>query len=151
MDIKPPQALGPLSDWTVPQKWFAHFYAIGAACNTIITILFLVSPFYLSLDPTYEAVFLVTFVLLEFHLVRRLVETVAMMRYPEQARMHGIAYLFGLLYYIVLPLSLLPDAAFESIVSEVKMQGVHGAALGTAAKVGQHLLELLTLRNKLVS
>lgn len=34
--------------------------------------------------------------LLEFHLVRRYLETTRLMRYPPGARMHGIAYLFGL-------------------------------------------------------
>lgn len=150
MEIKPPHALGPLSDWTVPQKWFAHFYAIGAIWNTVITFFFLSSPLYYSLDPTHEAVYLMVLVLLEFHLVRRFLETVGLMRYPEQARMHGIAYLFGVVYYLVLPLTILPDDAFESIAQfDVKMEGVHGAALGTAGKVGQDLLHLLSLRNKL--
>jgi len=152
MEIKPPHALGPLSDWTVPQKWFAHFYAIGAIWNTVIILFFFSSTFYYSLDPKHEAVYLMAFVLLEFHLVRRFLETVGLMRYPEQARMHGVAYLFGLMYYLVLPLTVLPDDAFESLAtSEMKLEGVHKAALGTAGKVGQDLLDLLSLRNKLVS
>jgi 3-oxo-5-alpha-steroid 4-dehydrogenase 3 / polyprenol reductase len=151
MDIKPTHALGPLSDWTVPQRWFSHFYAIGAIWNTLVTLLFLASPLFHSLDPTHEAVYVTALALLEFHFIRRFLETVQLMRYPEQARMHGIAYVFGLSYYLVLPLTVLPDDAFGSIVSEVKMEGVHGAALGAAKKVGQDVLDLLSLRNKLVS
>jgi 3-oxo-5-alpha-steroid 4-dehydrogenase 3 len=152
MELKPPHALGPLSDWTVPQKWFAHFYGIGAIWNAVITFFFLSSTFYYSLDPTHEAVYLTALVLLEFHLVRRFLETVGLMRYPEQARMHGIAYLFGVVYYLVLPLTVLPDDAFESIATSIrKMEGVHRAALGIAGKVGQDILDLLSFRNMLVS
>jgi hypothetical protein len=35
-------------------------------------------------------------ILLEFHLVRRFLETAWLMKYPPGARMHGIAYVFGL-------------------------------------------------------
>lgn len=37
--------------------------------------------------------------LLQIHLVRRLVETYLVMVYPPGARMHLIAYVFGLSYY----------------------------------------------------
>lgn len=43
------------------------------------------------------------------HLVRRLLETALLMQYPPHARMHVIAYLFGCVYYVVAPMSLLPD------------------------------------------
>lgn len=33
---------------------------------------------------------------LQFHLLRRWCETVSVMVYPQQARMHAIAYIFGL-------------------------------------------------------
>jgi hypothetical protein len=149
MDIKPTNALGPLSDWTVPQKWFAHFYAIGGIFNIITSFFFLSSPFYHSLDPTQEAVYLVALVLLEFHLVRRFLETVGLMRYPEQARMHGIAYLFGMSYYLVLPLTVLPDEFFKTITSGVRVKG--SGNLETAGKVGQDVLALLSSRQLLVS
>lgn len=41
------------------------------------------------------------------HLVRRLAETCCLMVYPASARMHAIAYAFGLSYYMVAPVSLL--------------------------------------------
>ncbi|DBB07355.1 TPA: hypothetical protein ACH3X3_008843 [Trebouxia sp. C0006] len=50
--------------------------------------------------------------LLEVHLVRRMVETAFIMKYPIDAKMHLIAYIFGLSYYVVLPLSCLPMASF---------------------------------------
>ncbi len=38
----------------------------------------------------------VALALFQLHLVRRAAETAGVMRYPADARMHGIAYLFGL-------------------------------------------------------
>ena len=37
--------------------------------------------------------------MLQFHLVRRLAETYLVMVYPKGAKMHLIAYVFGLSYY----------------------------------------------------
>ena len=39
--------------------------------------------------------------LLEVHLVRRMLETAYIMQYPEGAKMHLIAYAFGLRYAAV--------------------------------------------------
>ena len=44
----------------------------------------------------YQAVTLMSLILLEVHLVRRSLETSSMMRYPADAKMHIIAYMFGL-------------------------------------------------------
>lgn len=46
------------------------------------------------------------------HLARRLLETLCIMAYPRGARMHVIAYAFGMSYYLVAPLSLMPDSVF---------------------------------------
>ncbi len=43
-----------------------------------------------------------TLVLLEFHLLRRWYESARMARYPPDARMHAIAYVFGMRYDLVL-------------------------------------------------
>ena len=48
------------------------------------------------------------------HLVRRLVESTCVMVYPRTARMHAIAYAFGMSYYIVVPLSLMPHSFWEA-------------------------------------
>lgn len=93
---EPPRALGPLSNWTVPQRWFGHFYALGSACNVAVAYLLLGSPFYASLAPRQQATAALALALLQLHLGRRLAETAGLMRYPPGSRMHGIAYLFGM-------------------------------------------------------
>jgi hypothetical protein len=96
MGAKPPHALGPLSDWTVPQRWFAHFYALGAVWNAALAYLLLGSHYYGLLPRQQQATCALALGLLQLHLTRRLLETVGLMRYPAGARMHGIAYIFGL-------------------------------------------------------
>ena len=96
MDMKPPAALGPLSDWEVPQRWFAHFYALGAAWSAAVAALFLVSPHFQGLPLHAAATHQAGLALLQLHLVRRLAETLGVMRYPPGARMLGVAYLFGI-------------------------------------------------------
>ena len=99
MDVKPARrVLGPLSDWTVPQRWFAHFYALGAAWNAVVAYLLLASPFYTALPAAQQAGAVLALGLLQLHLCRRLVETVGLLTYPPAARMHGIAYVFGIRY-----------------------------------------------------
>lgn len=95
MDEAPPRALGPLSDWTVPQRWFGHFYALGAAWNAAVAWLLLGSPYFASLPAPERAAAALSLALLQLHLVRRLAETYGLLRYPPGARMHGVAYLFG--------------------------------------------------------
>ena len=97
MDLKPTTAvLGPLSDWNVPQRWFAHFYALGAAWNAAVAVLLLGSPYYHALPAPQQATCALALALLQLHLTRRLLETVGLLMYPPAARMHGVAYLFGI-------------------------------------------------------
>lgn len=96
LEDAPPRVLGPLSNWTVPQRWFGHFYALGSACNAAVTYLLLGLPFYAGLAPHQQATAVLALALLQLHLGRRLAETEALMRYPPGSRMHGIAYLFGM-------------------------------------------------------
>ena len=126
MDVKPPAALGPLSDWTVPQIWFGHFYALGATWNILITAVFISSSCYQSLSPISQAVYVSALVLLEIHLVRRFLETFYLMKYPSGARMHGIAYLFGITYYLAVSMAVLPDGAFSSMAEVLDNKGVQG-------------------------
>ncbi len=96
-DGQPSDALGPLSDVFVPQKWFAHFYAVGCVSNALMMVLAL-----------WSGVGRVAVLLLgafQVHVVRRLIETVWMMRYPEGATMHVMAYAFGMSYYVVVPVT----------------------------------------------
>ncbi|KAK2079178.1 hypothetical protein QBZ16_002869 [Prototheca wickerhamii] len=92
VDMKPPKAFGPLSDWTVPQKWFAHFYAIGALC----TLAIFGAELHLPSPTPATKLSLLALAAFEIHLVRRYLETTVLMRYPPTARMHGIAYVYGL-------------------------------------------------------
>lgn len=87
-----PQTSHPHQDWAVPQQWFAHFYALGVVANT--TMLWLL--FTHHSDAPLSS--LLTASLLQLHLCRRLLETLFVMCYPPHARMHGIAYLFGMRY-----------------------------------------------------
>lgn len=100
-DKAPSQALGVLSDAFVPQKWFSHFYIVGSVWNAVVLFL---------LQKTIPACFSSllyssTLVLFQIHVVRRLLETVYIMKYPKDARMHVLAYVFGLSYYIMVPIT----------------------------------------------
>lgn len=100
----PKNALGPLSDVFVPQKWFSHFYAIGCLSNAcMLSAVYVASRDAAGEDNSASLVLLVAF---QLHLVRRLVETVCMMRYPKEATMHVMAYAFGMSYYVVVPFTL---------------------------------------------
>ncbi len=95
MDLRPStRVLGPLSDWTVPQAWFSHFYALGATWNAMVAWMMFApgSP----LPKGQRASAALALALLQLHLCRRWVETVGLLSYPPGARMHGIAYVFGM-------------------------------------------------------
>lgn len=95
MDLRPAtRALGPLSDWTVPQAWFSHFYALGATWNAAVAWMLFGSG--LTLPEGQRASAALALALLQLHLCRRWAETVGLLSYPPGARMHGIAYLFGM-------------------------------------------------------
>lgn len=100
-DKAPSRALGPLSDCFVPQSWFSHFYAIGCVSNLFILVNIAVliwagkcnCPECGPVDPTLSSLAILFF---QFHLCRRLAETLYVMKYPKDAKMHVLAYLFGL-------------------------------------------------------
>ena len=147
MDMKPNAALGPISDWTVPQSWFGHFYAIGALWNIFTASLFIASPYFSTLEPPLQTVYITALALLEFHLVRRLLETLGLMKYPQGARMHGIAYIFGVSYYLVVPLSVLPDEAFVSMARTFGTSGFRVVAEAVAVEKAARSVELLSAMN----
>ncbi|KAK9820952.1 hypothetical protein WJX81_004939 [Elliptochloris bilobata] len=119
-DSKPAARLGPLTGLSVPQSWFAHFYDVGAAVNAAVlgSLLALAansgSLGSMAADGASDAA-LAGLALLQAHLTRRLAEANWLACYPAGARMHAIAYLFGLSYYVVLPLSLLPDELWQRL------------------------------------
>lgn len=126
MDLKPSAALGPLSDWTVPQYYFSHFYAVGALWNALVAALFFTSTAQTALSPPARTVCLTALALLEVHLVRRFLETVFLMKYPPGARMHGVAYLFGLSYYLAVPVTVVPAGVYAGMAASLQADGVIG-------------------------
>jgi 3-oxo-5-alpha-steroid 4-dehydrogenase 3 len=113
MDAAPSGApLGPLSDWTVPQQWFSHFYAVGSVWNFAVLVTFAVSVRVCGMSAFEVTLYCTTLVLFEVHLIRRFLETVLLLKYPKGARMHGIAYVFGLSYYIIVTLTLIPPLSY---------------------------------------
>jgi 3-oxo-5-alpha-steroid 4-dehydrogenase 3 len=126
MDAAPSRApLGPLSDWTVPQQWFSHFYAVGSVWNFAVLVTFAVSVRERGMSTFEVTLYCTTLVLFEVHLVRRFLETVALLKYPKGARMHGIAYVFGLSYYIIVSLTLIPPSSYvlmaKALIGETRI------------------------------
>lgn len=115
---RPAVNLGPLTDAAVPQRWFTHFYLLGSACNAACICWFLD---HLGRQPTLlaqQCASLVALAALQCHLLRRWYETERVMVYPPQARMHFIAYAFGLSYYGLLGLSLLHSADLATMLQQ---------------------------------
>ncbi|KAL6774515.1 hypothetical protein ACKKBG_A25290 [Auxenochlorella protothecoides x Auxenochlorella symbiontica] len=138
VDMKPHKAFGPLSDWTVPQKWFSHFYALGSVWSVPVIWAVMQQLWTGTSQAAWEAqVSLLALCLLEVHLVRRYLETVLIMQYPPNARMHGIAYLYGISYYLVVPATIVPpsllqrlaDGGLESLLGRGAMMGALPSAL----------------------
>ena len=86
------RSLAPSSTCPVPRR--QPRWALGCASGALPrrwTCLSLSNPL---LSPSQLS--LLALVAFEFHLVRRYLETTVLMRYPPTARMHGIAYVYGL-------------------------------------------------------
>lgn len=74
-----------------PTPWQLHSHASWPRCAPLAA----------------QAVHYLALWLFWLHLLRRLAETLWLMVYPPDARMHTIAYLFGMSYYVAAPLSLM--------------------------------------------
>jgi hypothetical protein len=88
-------------DWSVPQSWFLHFYLTGAAANAAVLWALVRTPAPGDDDAQQQqlatrARSLACLAAFQLHLVRRALETAGLMRYPRGAKMHGVAYLFGM-------------------------------------------------------
>ena len=94
--------------WTLPHGWFWHFYALGSAC----TLLLLLAPRH-TRRPR-----LLGWMLLA-HSLRRLGESVWLASLRSTARMSAPAYVFGLSFYVMAPLTvaLVDDTAADRGVS----------------------------------
>ncbi|KAM7263385.1 hypothetical protein ACFE04_001068 [Oxalis oulophora] len=144
--LQQPSSSSSSQRFTVPQKFFGHFYVVGVVWTTL---LFLTTssyaykmvpmasePFSLStlasnligasrissfrktslthVDHRYkvwQSVFLL--LLMEAHVIRRLIETIYVFKYSPSARMHIFGYLAGLFFYTAAPLSLCSNIAPE--------------------------------------
>ena len=82
----------------MPQRWFSHFYAIGCLSNALVL--------YTTWNRDNQTAVLLLGAF-QLHVIRRLIETVWMMRYPKQATMHVMAYAFGMSYYVIVPVTYL--------------------------------------------
>ncbi|CAF1706359.1 unnamed protein product [Brassica oleracea var. botrytis] len=111
--------------WTVPQKYFAHFYVFGVAWTTLLLAITWMHAFKMAPLSSEEfmfsryltggyhvesqfkvrrAVFLL--LLMEIQVLRRLIESFYVFKYSPSARMNILPYLGGLYYYAAAPLSL---------------------------------------------
>ena len=145
--------LGPfLSSLTVPQSWFLHFYALGSLAATAVLGAALRggaaaaggsdSTPNSSLPPPSVA----ALALLLLHVLRRWGECAWQASWPREARMHAVAYAFGMSYYAVLPLSLVPAGAFGAAAAAVRGEG---EATSVAAGVAASLLSKLGISSSL--
>ena len=133
----PSSPLGPfLSSLTVPQGWFLHFYALGSVAATAVLGAALrgggagggsssAAPPSPLPPPSVAAL-----ALLLLHVLRRWGECAWQASWPAGARMHSIAYAFGMSYYAVLPLSLVPAGACGAAAAAVRGDDATGARGG---------------------
>lgn len=130
-----PSALGPLKDWAVPQAWFVHFYVLGCGWNGLVLLANSLSLGGAASPSSVGSLLLLC--LFQLHLMRRALETSLLMRYSPDDVMHGIAYVFGISYYVAVPLSLL---AAGSRYEQQHWQQPQQLATATIAAAAQNLL-----------
>ncbi|CAA7023146.1 unnamed protein product [Microthlaspi erraticum] len=124
---------------TVPQKFFAHFYVLGVTWTSLLlasTWMYACKMAPLSSEEltggashvehrlkVWRAVFLL--LLMETHVLRRLIESFYVFKYSSSARMNIICYVGGLFFYIGVPLSLCVNVAPEvaRFASEITANG----------------------------
>ena len=116
-------------DLTVPQRFFRHFYVIGVGS--------FLGAFLLARGAA-AAPTVLCLALLAVHTARRLAETVFVQIFSPDARMHVVAYAFGLLYYVTLPFSFLSREEVAAVVEGAGAgvgSGNRGWPPGAAARV----------------
>ncbi|WZZ43632.1 hypothetical protein YC2023_039891 [Brassica napus] len=109
--------------WTVPQKYFAHFYVVGVVWTTLLFAMTWMYAFKMApltggshvehWFKVLRAVFLL--LLMEIHVLRRLIESFYVFKYSPCARMSILGYFTGLFFYAAAPLSLCIDIASEMV------------------------------------
>ncbi|CAI0392907.1 unnamed protein product, partial [Linum tenue] len=102
--------------WTVPQRFFLHFYWFGVAWTSFLLVItwnYASKTAPLHRYKVWVSVFLL--LLMETHVLRRLYETIYVLNYSPSARMHILGYLTGLFFYAAAPLSLCHFCAFKAL------------------------------------
>lgn len=101
--------------FTVPQKFFSHFYVIAVLWTTLLLVVTWCSAYHLrsanQRSKLWQSVFLL--LLMEAQVLRRLFETIYIFKYSPSAQMHFFGYLTGLYFYTAAPLSLCCTTAPE--------------------------------------
>nr|KJB11164.1 hypothetical protein B456_001G243600 [Gossypium raimondii] len=131
------KTMHPSSSFTVPQRFFSHFYMAGTLWTTLLLLTTWLyactagstSSTIFALHKSHRVwrtVFLLW--LMEAQVLRRLYESLYVFHYRPLARMHIFGYFIGMSYYIVAPLSLCCTCAPEvfeftlDLVSEGRKQ-----------------------------
>ncbi|XP_055961417.1 polyprenol reductase 1-like isoform X2 [Mercurialis annua] len=118
--IMQPSPSSPTHKFTVPQRFFLHFYLLAVVWTTFLLIITCHYAHNLALstaDLISHKVWLSVFMLLlmEAQVLRRLYETVYVFNYSPSARMHVVVYLGGFFFYTAAPLSLCHLYFFEAL------------------------------------
>ncbi|KAG2497341.1 hypothetical protein HYH03_004502 [Edaphochlamys debaryana] len=100
---------------------FEHFYIIGALVTTVLLQVYIFLCCEEEAGSSLKRDSILALLLFDIHVFRRYLETNYVMHYTEHARMHVLAYVFGLSYYVAAPLTLAP--AF--LLSMPTLEGVY--------------------------
>ena len=132
--------LGAVSRCQVPKRWFTYFYVVGVICNTGVSMALLrtVSSCYSNFKWKYDmndnglVGLCIGVSLYQIHLCRRLYECIFVTRSSKSARMHVMHLAFGLIYYMLVPLTimanalaLLPPRNINEIIALLRNCGPH--------------------------
>lgn len=123
----------PSNKFTVPQKFFCHFYILASLWSTLLLVAMWVYACHSTKENrsgVLQSVFLL--LLMETQALRRLYESIYVFKYSSSARMHIFGYFVGFFFYAAAPLSLccnyVPEA-FKfglSLFQELIVSGKHG-------------------------
>ncbi|XP_020499434.1 polyprenol reductase [Labrus bergylta] len=161
-------------DWLqvfdVPKRWFWHFYAVSVCWNGFLLVLYLNFTFQNQSYPSWlnrlldiltgvpnsdsqvpQLVTVLVQLLLSFHSLRRLHECLFVSVFSDGA-MHLVQYVFGLVYYIMIGLTVLGSDRLERgsgpLLSQLNWCHVTGSVLFIMASLMQHqcMVHLAALR-----
>ncbi|XP_060884897.1 polyprenol reductase [Labrus mixtus] len=161
-------------DWLqvfdVPKRWFWHFYSISVCWNGFLLVLYLNFTFQNQSYPSWlnglldiltgvpnsdsqvpQLVTVLVQLLLSFHSLRRLHECLFVSVFSDGA-MHLLQYVFGLVYYIMMGLTVLGSDRLERgsgpLLSQLNWCHVTGSVLFIMASLMQHqcMVHLAALR-----